>query len=233
MRKHHLPSVDMSPCTMRSPKSSSIRVTSQPRPVASGQLILTSLSVSLSPPYTSLQEACYRTSAMTVLMCWQLQSAIVVLCCCNARKRDAVACTASDSKPGQLLVVSLLVTHKTNSKLVCTLAGAPSMCLAGSRVTQGTLSSEILSILPDRDDFFLSFHTVLKKHLRLLLATAARACRGGCQVRFCGEGSAGPELNMFWQWQPDYNFLKCASPPARLAVNTGTQLSQLKAVLIS
>ena len=153
----------MSPCTIRSPKSSSIRVTSQPRPVASGQLILTSLSVSLSPPYTSLQEACYHTSAMTVLMCWQLQSAIVVLCCCNASRHDAVACTKFDSNPGQLLVVSPFVTHKLNSKLVCTLAGVPSMRFPGSHVTQRTLSSVTLPISPDRDDFFLSFHTVLRK----------------------------------------------------------------------
>lgn len=109
MRKHHLPSVDMSPWTIRSPKSSSIRVTSQPRPVASGQLILTSLSASLSPPYTSLQEACHHTSAMIVMMCWQLQSVVVVLCYCNASRHDAAARTASDSSSSQLPEVNLPV----------------------------------------------------------------------------------------------------------------------------
>ena len=44
-----------------------MRVTSQPRPVASGQLILTSLSVSLSRPYTSLQEANLRHDCDGVL----------------------------------------------------------------------------------------------------------------------------------------------------------------------
>lgn len=38
MMKHHLPSVEMSPLRMRSPKSSSMRAMSTPRPVASGQL---------------------------------------------------------------------------------------------------------------------------------------------------------------------------------------------------
>lgn len=38
MMKHHLPSVDMSPFRMRSPKSSSMRAISTPSPVASGQL---------------------------------------------------------------------------------------------------------------------------------------------------------------------------------------------------
>ena len=42
MRKHQRPSVVMSPCSTFRPKSSSMRVTSQPRPVASGQLIRTS-----------------------------------------------------------------------------------------------------------------------------------------------------------------------------------------------
>lgn len=160
----------MSPCTIRSPKSSSIRVTSQPRPVASGQLIRTSLSVSLSPPYTSLQEACYYITAMNELMCWQLQSVVVVLADMMRQHVQRLTATLASC-----LKSCLLEMHRVICKLVCTLAGAPRMRSMGSDMAQCTLYSVTVCTSPDGDDFFLSFHKVLT-YAKFLLATAARAC---------------------------------------------------------